>query len=74
MILKNLPQCPYLELLGQLISDQYSETGEEGCQEHTDISDLYGDVQEPSNVVKNSRGHHKSWKEEEKHMTGKNQA
>lgn len=35
----------YLQFLGEVVSDNSSEGGEQGSQEDTDITDVYGDVE-----------------------------
>ena len=52
--------CSYLEFLGEPVCNQGGEAGEHGGKEHTDVSDVNGDVEEPQDVVENSRCHHQS--------------
>lgn len=49
-----------LQLLGEMVSDDGGEGGEERCEEHTHISDVDGDVEEVQYVVKGRRRHHQT--------------
>lgn len=41
----------YLELFGEVVSHDGGEGGEEGSQEHADVADVDGDVEEVQHVV-----------------------
>lgn len=41
----------YLELFGEVVSHNGGEGGEEGSQEHADVTDVDGDVEEVQHVV-----------------------
>lgn len=43
--------APYLELFGEVVSHNGGEGGEEGSQEHADVTDVDGDVEEVQHVV-----------------------
>lgn len=52
----------YLQLLGEVVSDDGGEGGEEGSEKHTDVSDVYGDVKKVEDVVEDGRRNHESWR------------